>query len=1503
MLSRIPCLLLSAVLMLAQCLSCGITRTHADDAKPSRQANLKLLFLGDNGNHKPRQRADDLLPALALRGIEVVYTDRVSDLNPETLAQYQGLIVYANIDTITPEQEQALLAYVENGGGYIPLHSASFCFRNSTACIQLLGAQFRRHGGQEFRTVIAEPDHPLMQGFSGFESWDETYIHQLHNPHNRTVLEYRVQGDQAEGNTQEPWTWIRTQGKGRVFYTAWGHDQRTFSHPGFHNLVERGIRWACRGDLGQIPAYSDGSQAFPLPQITKLPENPKPFEYIDVGPKIPDYSPGGTSGARKQPKNLMQRPLPARESLAHFVTPVDFRVELFASDPELQGKPISMNWDESGRLWLCETYDYPNELRPPGEGRDRIRVCEDTNGDGLADRFTIFAEKLSIPSTLTFHRGGVIVQDGSETLYLKDTDGDGKADVRHVLLTGWTMSDTHGGVSNFQYGLDNWFWGMQGYNASTPTIEGVPQQSFRQGFWRFRLNDADPPVVTDLEFVRSTNNNTWGLGFSEEGLIFGSTANRNPSVFMPIPNRYYERVQGWTPDLVLPMIADTHLFKPITDNIRQVDHHGGYTAAAGHALYTARAYPREYWNQTAFVCGPTGHLVGTFVLQPDGAGYRSRNLFNLLASDDEWSAPIMAEVGPDGCVWVIDWYNFIVQHNPTPIGFERGAGNAYVSDLRDKKLGRIYRIVPVDGEIASTPDLRQASLQELVENLKHPTFLVRRHAQRLLVEQAASQTIPSLLKMIEDQTTDEIGLNVGAMHALQTLNGLGAITQSPADASPQANSSQSSPVMNVVVGALKHPSAGVRRNAVQVLPDNAEGESQILQFNLLRDPHPQVRLAALLKLSDCAKPGVTESPAADALVELVQDEAYLADRWQREAVTIAAASQHLHFLQRIAAAAAEPSASQRLSSPAALALVRLVSEHVARSSATAPAGMERLVHQLDSSDPRLLAVIVEGLAAGWPGQVQLPLDASSKQAITNWLKRLPPESQSRLISLALAWGHDEIRQELKQVMSGLIKTLENEKRPLPERLAAARQIIVFDPANIEQATTILDLITPQATPELTTGLMQALSASTAKGLGSEILQAFTGMTPVTRQEAIRLLMSRPDLTLALLEALEAGAMQLSELSLDQKQALRAHPDKQLATRSAKLLERGGSLPSPDRQRVLQEFLPLVELTGNVEQGKTIFKAQCAKCHRFQGEGEEVGPDLTGMALHPKRELLAHILDPNSSVEANFRTYTITTLDGRIFTGMLSAETRTSLELIDTQAKRHPILRADIDELLVSNKSLMPEGFEKQIPREDWPALLEYLTQKGKYIPLNLASVATIASDTGMFNDKQSPIERLIFPDWKPKLFAGVPFQLIDPLQGQRANVIMLHGTNGQYPPQMPRTVKIPCGTSVRAIHLLSGVSGWGYPAHQEKSDSLTVRLHYEGGQVEDHVLKNGVHFADYIRRVDVPESTFAFALRNQQIRHIAIAPQRSETITEFEFIKGNDPTSPVIMAITIERPE
>ncbi len=1440
--------LLAALLV---CLPCA----SRAGAEPER---IRVLFLGDDGHHRPAERFRQLEPVLRARGIDLTYTDRTSDLNASTLAAYDGLTVYANTTEISPGEEAALLEYVAGGKGFIPLHCASYCFLNSPRYIELVGAQFLRHGTGVFRTTIAEPEHPILRGFRGFESWDETYVHTKHNEKDRIVLEVR-----DEKGASEPWSWVRTQGKGRVFYTAWGHDERTWSHPGFQSLVERGIRWAVGGNPAVVPSYSDG------PEMTPQRKDVKPFEYVEAN--VPYYPAGKAWGTIGEPIRKMQKPLDPAESQKHYVMPAGFELRLFASEPQIGGKPICMSWDERGRLWVAETFDYPNEMQPEGEGRDRIRICEDTNGDGRADKFTVFAEKLSIPTSLAFSRGGAIVHQMPHTLFLKDRDGDDVADERTVLFTGWSYGDTHAGPSNLHYGLDNWIHGIVGYSGFEGTAGGE-RLSFRTGFYRFK------PDGSKLEFLRNTNNNSWGVGFSEEGVLFGSTANANPSEYLPIPNRYYEAVRGWS-SAVLGGIAGNPRFHPITENVRQVDQHDRFTAAAGHALYTARTYPREYWNRIAFVTEATGHLIATFQLQPEGAGFRSRIGWNLLASDDEWAAPIMAEVGPDGNVWVIDWYNFIVQHNPTPAGFKTGKGSAYVTDLRDKKHGRVYRLVYTGAKAEPPMSLAGAPPERLVEALKHTNLLWRKHAQRLLVERGQKDVIPALLELAADGTADEIGLNAGAIHALWTLHGLGTLDGSNAAATATA------------IAGLKHASAGVRRNAALVLPRTTESAGAIVESSVLKDPDGQVRLAAFLALSEMPP----SEAAAEAAASALDDEAVLRDAWLPDAVTSAAAAQDLSFLKAVLARRPEKEPGAKT-----VEVVERVAEHFARGAPASTAGS--LVAMLSSEGSRrvLSAAVIAGLARGWPKDAPVRLDAGAEESLVKLLEGLPPAARGQLASLARRWGSEALKKHAAEIAGSFLSIVRDEKESEKGRVEAARGLVDFSRTDAGAVKQLLEVITARTSSELAGGLVEAAGRSEAGPSGEAILENLASLTPAVRSIALRVLLGRTEWTRSLLEAIERGDVLAGELSLDQKQGLAVHPDRRIAREAKKLLSQTGGLPSPDRQAVLDQLLPLAEKKGDAAAGKAVFQKQCGKCHMHSGEGNKVGPDLTGMAVHPKAELLTQVIDPSRSVEGNFRVYTVVTRDGRVLSGLLASETKTTLEIFDAEGQKSVVLREDVGQLVASSKSLMPEGFEKQVSPDDIVNLLEFLAQRGKYLPVPIAKAATIVSTRGMFFGEESPVERLIFSDWSPKELEGVPFQLVDPQDGRRANAILLHGPQGRIPPRMPKSVTLPCNSAAKAVHFLSGVSGWGFPASRKGSVTMIVRFHYDDGKTEDHELVNGEHFADYIRRVDVPKSKFAYALRGQQIRYLTVIPERRQTIRAIELVKGPDETAPVVMAVTVE---
>ncbi|HXD87379.1 MAG TPA: PVC-type heme-binding CxxCH protein [Urbifossiella sp.] len=1445
----------------------------ASPALAAEPPKLKVLFLGDSAGHQPATRFKIIQPVLAARGIDLTYTDKVADLNEKNLANYDGLAIYANHTRIAKEQEKALLDFVAAGKGFIPIHCASYCFLNSPAYVELVGAQFRSHGTGTFRTTNVKPDHPIMKGFTSFSSWDETYVHTKHNTRDRTVLEVR-----AEGDLQEPWTWVRTHGKGRVFYTAWGHDQRTWVHDGFQNLLERGIRWSC----GQDPALA--GPYFERPAMTALRKDVKPFEYEPA--KVPFYPPRGGRGS---PIPQMQKPLSVDESLKHMVTPVDFEVKVFVTEEKLGGKPIAMAWDEQGRLWVSITMDYPNERKQPGEGRDRIVVCEDTDGDGVCDKVSLFADKLSIATSLLPYAGGIIVHQAPVTLFLKDTDGDGKADVRQELLRGWSTGDTHAGPSNLHYGFDNWIYGSVGYAGFNGTVNGE-RLTFRQGFYRFKVelvgravpdkeNVGHSPTykVARLEFLRSTSNNTWGLAFDESGQLFGSTANGCPLVHMPIPNRYYEKVKGLTPTVLGNIAADNH-FEPITDKVRQVDFHGGFTAASNCSIYTARTYPKEYWNRVAFVSEPTGHLTAAFTLKPDGSTYRAKLGWNLLASDDEWCAPIDAQVGPDGHMWVIDWYNFIVQHNPTPAGFTTGRGAAYETPLRDKTHGRIYRIVYTKAKPEPRVNLKDATPEKLVETLKHHNLTWRLHAQRLLVERGKIDEVPDLIKLIEDKTVDGTGLNAGALHAVWTLSGLGEL--------------------GIRAALFQHPSTFVCQAAFAALPVREKIDESLdaqIAGALKNSMDATSRIAAALCLADSLPP---TTHGKSQLEKLLAARLLLAgiDSAERDALLAAASRRPSLVLDEAATFDGKPTARGLLTL-----------ESFARNYA-ANGGDDYLPEILrgmanKDSNPEIASAILAGLASGWPAKLSAKA-ADLGGEVGELLPKLSASSRAKLIRLATIWGVKGLDAQLAELTKAAYSTIADAKAADAERIEAAKQIVEFQPESADAVAKLLEVITPQASPAVATGIIEALGQSKAVGLGIAITAKLKDLSPAVRPAAIRLVLAKADSAKAFLDAVEKGSLRFDMLALDQKTALAAHADRTIAERARKLLAQGGGLPNADRQKVIEEMRPLLKQTGDPASGKKVFAAQCAKCHQHSGEGTAIGPDLTGMSVHPKEELLIHILDPSRSVEGNFKAYRIVTLDGRTIIGLLSSESKTAIEVVDAEAKKFPLSRDDIESLKETDKSLMPEGFEKQVKPQEFVDLLEFLTQKGKYVPLPLDKIATVVSTRDMFFDNGGQQERLIFPDWKPKTFKGVPFILVDP-QGEKVkNAVMLYGPNGNVPPKMPRSVSLAYNGKAKAIHLLSGVGGWN--AMQPRTNgpvTMIVRLTYADGKTEDHELRDGEHFADYIGKFDVPGSQFAFALRRQQIRYLRVDPKRTDAVIQkVEFVKGRDRSAPIVMAATVESP-
>ena len=543
----------------------------------------------------------------------------------------------------------------------------------------------------------------------------------------------------------------------------------------------------------------------------------------------------------KRPEPLtLQLPMSVKGSMERTQVPADCELKLFASEPDI-AKPIAFAWDERGRCWVVETRDYPHGVNDNGEGQDSVKICEDTDGDGKADKFTVFADKLNLPTGIVFARGGIIVSQPPKFIFLKDTNGDDKADVRETVIDCWGIRDTHAQASNLHYGFDNWLYGCVGYSGIEGYVGGKKHQ-FAMGTYRFKSDGSA------IEFLHQFTNNSWAHSTNDAGDQFGGTANGAPIFFGGIPaTAYPEGSRGMTAKKI-NIVEACHT---ITPNFRQVDVFGGYTAAAGSSFIYSDNLPKRFQGK-AMVCEPTMKVVALFDVQPEGAGWKALDFMNIYASSDEWNSPVYAEVGPDGAVWVADFQNFIIQHNPTP-SLERGGfvattgkGGAHENDLRDHSRGRIYRVVAK----GTSPKAEKPTLTA-------STQYARLTAQRQMVESGDKVDVKSL-----DQAVLDTSDRTAAIHALWTLQGINQLDEATHKA------------------ALLSKDTRLRRNAIRALGSDAKAQSLLFGSGVISDPDLHTRLAAFVKLAD-----FPTTPEIQTLVKkLAADPVVKNDEWLAEAV-------------------------------------------------------------------------------------------------------------------------------------------------------------------------------------------------------------------------------------------------------------------------------------------------------------------------------------------------------------------------------------------------------------------------------------------------------------------------------------------------------------------------------------------------------------------------------------------------------------------------------------------
>lgn len=916
------------------------------------------------------------------------------------------------------------------------------------------------------------------------------------------------------------------------------------------------------------------------------------------------------------------RPLTAAETRATFAVPAGFRVELVAAEPNVVD-PVAMTFDERGRLFVCEMRGYPNGGRGTGDiSSGVIKLLEDRDGDGVYETATVWADGLRFPTGLTPWQGGLLTANAPDLVYLQDTGGKGTADRRTVLYTGFDVANIQQLLNSLQFAHDNWMHGVAGMAGGTITCvekSGVPPVVLRGRGVRFR-----PDVPGSLE--PTSGGGQYGLSADAWGGWFTAT-NSQHLRHIVLPDHYLRRnpalpvrevtldipehgaackvfrtspFEAWRVERTTRRAgsADAKRF-PSTELVP-----GGYvTSACSPLVYTADLFPARY-HGSVFVCDPANNLILRDTLTPSGAtwvAHRGHAETEFLTSTDNWFRPVHLTLGPDGAIYVLDFYREVIE---TPLSLPDDIKARL--NLESRGRGRIWRITSAPpGSKPVRPALDRATTGELVRHLGNANSWWRLTAQRLLHERKPKDAVPLLTTLARDGQSP-----LARMHALWTLDGLGALE--PAQ----------------LVAALKDASPGLREQALRLAERHLGDAPALLQAvtALTDDPSPPVRFQLAFSLGASDAP-----PAVAALARLAARPDN--DPWTQTAILSAAyrsAGQLLAALAANPAVARAPAVAQRtmLKQLAAIVGTKGDDDDLARALALlGGAGAEPTPLQI-----ALLDGLGEGLANG----------PRSLKAL--WQK--PPAPLAAPLTRA------------RRLFERTAALAADEKRAPAARAEAVRLLGRGPFAPLAEAAPAL--LAPRTPPEVQLATVRALSGHAEPRVAALLLDAWPAAGPTLRREMSEALFARRDRLAALLDALEKKQLAANQLDPVRLAGLRKDANTTVRARVSKLL---AGQQTPARVKVIEEYRPALDLEADVARGKQVFGRNCAICHRLDDVGVQVGADLLA-ALRNKspEQLLIDILDPSREVDPRYLAYQITTLRGQILTGLIAAETAASITL-------------------------------------------------------------------------------------------------------------------------------------------------------------------------------------------------------------------------------------------------
>ena len=966
-----------------------------------------------------------------------------------------------------------------------------------------------------------------------------------------------------------------------------------------------------------------------------------------------------------------------------------FRIELFAAEP-LISDPVAMEVDENVRTYVVEMHGYPLDVA----GSGRVMLLDDADHDGRPDRSIVFADGLRLPNGIMRWKKGILVTDPPDVWYLEDTDGDGRADVKRVILTGFARTNPQHMMNTPLYGLDNWIYlanegpvrtihypdlfGDAGTEIRFPgRAEGprLPSDAAGRNV-RFR------PDTDEIEMLSSRSQ--FGHTFDAWGHHFLNTNNRH--IYQEvIPARYLSRNPALVVPTVVEQLPDYRLpadVFPITKDpeFQLLTDVGVMTSASGLTYYLADLFPPAY-RSAAFVAECAHNLVHVDAVRDHNVTFRASRMFDgreFLASTDSWFRPVNFYVGPDGALYVIDYYREIIEHPEWLDDATAKSPRLYAG--RDR--GRIYRIVPTGTPAASWVNrVRLGTLSglELVRTLSHPNVWWRRNAQRLLVDRKAPEAIAPLTSLASTR-----GSPVGRVHALWTLEGLRHL-----DAA-------------VIEAALKDETPGVRENAIELaelhLRDNPSLTARLLSMR--GDPSPRVRFQLLLTL------GNVDTPEAAALRNR-----FLFDDVDDEWMQVAALSAPGWDPRELWRAAVDRFASKE--TPGRRALFARIGG-VAGASKQVNAFREILraiAAGRGPSDQWWRAATLEGLAGG--------VRSGSRPG-----PELDPE-RTLLADMLFASENVAFRRAGLQLLQAIGLPDDATTASL---LRKAEQLVADPRGDVEsRADAVRLLATRNVGPHeaLLRGVLtraeptpvQVAAVRALAGLKStEVAVTFVDLwdrwTPAVRNEAARALVQEPGRIRVLLDAVTAGRIRATEIDRSLRIRLMMADDESLRARARALFAESSASGGPAndaRKDVLARYRPAATLAGDPDRGREVFSRVCSVCHQYRGAGGSAfGPDLGEVRNRLPGALLVDILHPNQSIADRYELWNVELSDGTSAAGVIGEETPDSITFRMPGGSQTTVPRARISSMHASNVSAMPEGLEAQIAIQEMADLIAFI---------------------------------------------------------------------------------------------------------------------------------------------------------------------------------------------------